>query len=326
MKSFYSFFLLILIGCSGPQAPKVQPDNNDLKGNLIIFHAGSLSVPFKQIAAEFMKIHPEVNVLLESAGSVECARKISELKKPCDIMASSDYKVIRNMLIPGYADWLVPFASNELVIAWSDQSRLAGTINSANWTEILLRDDIAYGRPDPDADPCGYRTVLMMQLAEKYYNIPGFSEKILGKDQKYIRPKEVDLIPLIEVHEVDYIFNYRSVALQHSLKYLVLPDEINLKNPSLADYYAQASFQIKGKSPGKKVTVTGEPVIYGVTQLRDAPNPSAAIAFMEFLLEKDKGMKIMEESGQHSLIPGPNEYFDKLPEKLKKFSIYNKSG
>jgi hypothetical protein len=32
-------------------------------------------------------------------------------------------------------------------------------------------------------------------------------------------------------------------------------------------------------------------------------------------------MKIMEESGQNSLIPGPNEYFDKLPETLKKFSI-----
>ena len=55
---------------------------------LIIFHAGSLSVPMKQIATEFEKRNPDVRVLLESAGSLVCARKVTELKKPCDIIAS----------------------------------------------------------------------------------------------------------------------------------------------------------------------------------------------------------------------------------------------
>ena len=67
-----------------------------LSGDLIIFHAGSLSVPMKEIKAEFNKLYPNVNVLMEPAGSVECARKITDLKKPCDIMAASDYKVIDN--------------------------------------------------------------------------------------------------------------------------------------------------------------------------------------------------------------------------------------
>ena len=41
----------------------------ELSGDVIIFHAGSLSVPFKEAANEFKKLHPGVNFLLESAGS-----------------------------------------------------------------------------------------------------------------------------------------------------------------------------------------------------------------------------------------------------------------
>jgi molybdate/tungstate transport system substrate-binding protein len=310
---------LILVACVHNN-PSVMTSPGDIKGNLIVFHAGSLSVPFKQIAADFEKVNPNVKILLESAGSVECARKITDLKRPCDIMASSDYKVIRDMLIPGYTDWLIPFASNELVIAYSDQSRLAESIDSSNWTDVLMQQDIAFARPDPNSDPCGYRTVLMLQLAEKYYKLPGFAGKILQKDVKYIRPKEVDLLALLEVGQVDYVFNYRSVALQHHLKYIELPSSINLKDPALAGYYAQVSTEITGKKPGEKVTVTGEPVVYGVTQLRDAPNPAAAGAFLQFLLDADKGMKTMIESGQNSLVPGPNPYFDNLPVSLQKFA------
>ena len=48
---------------------------------LIIFHAGSLSVPLKQIAREYEKKYPGTKIYLESAGSLVCARKVTELKK-----------------------------------------------------------------------------------------------------------------------------------------------------------------------------------------------------------------------------------------------------
>ena len=92
--------------------------NTAISGYLIIFHAGSLSVPFKEIAAEFNKLYPDVKILMESAGSVASARKITDLNRPCDIMASSDYGVIDNMLIPKYADWNIKFVSNELSIVY----------------------------------------------------------------------------------------------------------------------------------------------------------------------------------------------------------------
>ncbi len=297
-----------------------QPKNNAISGDLIIYHAGSLSMPFKEIVAEFNKIYPKVNVLTEAAGSVASARKITDLNQPCDILASADYGVIDNMLIPKYADWDIKFVSNELSIVYDEKSRLSNHINSKNWYTILMNKEVSFGRSDPNADPCGYRTILSLELAEKYYKKPGLAKMISGKDQNYIRPKEVDLLALLESGSIDYIFLYRSVAIQHNLKYITLPDEINLKSMGLAAQYATVATEINGKEPGKKETVKGEPMVYGVTMLRDAPNKPAAIAFLQFLLSKDKGMKIMEKDGQPSVIPMAVQNYDKLPKELKEFA------
>ena len=45
-----------------------------------------------------------------------------------------------------------------------------------------------------------------------------------------------------------------------------------------------------------------------------------AAALLQFLLEKDKGMRIMEKNGQPSVIPQENPNYDKLPKELKKFA------
>jgi molybdate/tungstate transport system substrate-binding protein len=312
ISGLVAFFMLT--GGYGQQKPAA------LKGELIIFHAGSLSVPMKEVATAFNRIYPGVKILLESAGSVASARKITDLNRPCDIMATSDYTVIDNMLIPKYADWNLKFVSNELTIAYHEKSRYANQINARNWYEILMKSDVAYGRADPNADPCGYRTVLTLILAENFYSIPGLANNIMTKDQNYIRPKEVDLLALLESGSIDYIFNYRSVALQHNLKYLKLPDEINLKVPGLADKYATSYTEINGNEPGKKMVVRGEAMVYGVTMLRDAPNKPAAIAFLKFLLNRDQGMKIMEKNGQPSVIPQPTDHYDLLPAELKPFA------
>ncbi|MCK9421370.1 MAG: tungstate ABC transporter substrate-binding protein WtpA [Bacteroidales bacterium] len=297
-----------------------QQKSKGLKGDLIIFHAGSLSVPMKEVAAAFNKIYPNVRIQMESAGSIASARKITDLNRPCDILASSDYAVIDNMLIPKYADWNIRFVSNELSIVYHEKSRYANNINNKNWFEILMKPDVAFSRADPNADPCGYRSILSLLLAEKYYKKPGLAKRIMEKDLNYMRPKEVDLVALLESGSIDYIFLYRSVALQHKLKYLILPDEVNLKTLVFADLYASVSTEINGKEPGKKEVVKGEPMIYGITILRDAPNREAAIAFTKFLLTREKGMAIMEKNGQPSVIPLPTMNYDKLPIELKSFA------
>ena len=262
----------------------------------------------------------------EAAGSRACARKISELGKACDIMASADYTVIDTLLIPEHADWNIKFATNELAIVYHEKSRLADKITADNWYDVLMDDNVSFGRSDPNADPCGYRAVLTMKLAEKHYKKPGLAEKMLAKDNKYIRPKEVDLVALLQSNEIDYILLYRSVALQHELKYLTLPDEINLKNPELADFYAQATVEVSGKTPGTTIVKSGAPIVYGVTIPKNAPNKEVAMAFVEFLLDAQRGQTIMARNGQTSVVPSPTDTYDKLPESLKKFAVSPETG
>src|SRR6056297_423133 len=119
----FTLVLLFLLFCSGCQHHNKQKQKDMASQELIIFHAGSLSVPFKEVADSFRQQHPNVEVKLEAAGSVDCARKITELGRECDIMASADYRVIDKLLIPEHTDWLIRFAANEMVLVYHDRSR-----------------------------------------------------------------------------------------------------------------------------------------------------------------------------------------------------------
>jgi molybdate/tungstate transport system substrate-binding protein len=300
---------LIFLGCK---------NRTGKRENIIIFHAGSLSVPFKQIANEYQKKNTGIRILLEPAGSIVCARKITELKKPCDIIASADFFVINELLIPEYATWSISFATNEIVIAFQEKSRYSSEINDSNWMDILLRKDVSYSRSDPDSDPCGYRSILTFMLAEKYYNRPDLAYKMITKNREFIRPKEVDLVALVEANAVDYMFQYKSVAIQHDLKYIRLPDDINLSSPKKNDIYRSVSLDVAGSKPGSKMKVTGEFINYSATVLTNAPHKDEAVDFMEFLLSPE-GLEIFRNSGQDPIIPFSTEQPVQIPGKLFKY-------
>lgn len=310
---FRLLFLIILFIVSACGYTVKNPQS----GTITIFHAGSLSYPFREVIKSFNEDNPDIRVLTESSGSVVGARKITDLNRICDIYASADYKVIEELLYPEHADWYIAFARNEMALVFTDKSRYASEVNAKNWHEIVQRDDVRFGRSDPDSDPCGYRTLLTWQLAEDHYNIPGLYTHLLPKDTRFIRPKEVDLLALLETNTIDYIFLYRSVAVQHGLSYINLPDSINLGDPALDSYYRRARVEVRGTAPGKTLTFYGEPMVYAVTIPFKATNASLAEAFLQFLLHPDKGLKILESNGQPSLIPPISDRPENLPGSLK---------
>jgi len=281
--------------CAGEQQP--------LNGKLVIFHAGSLSIPFREMSREFHKRYPQVKIYREAAGSRTCARKITDLHKPCDVMASADYTVIDNLLIPDFAQWNISFATNEMAIMYRPDSAFAKEINRHNWHEILLREGVSYGHSDPNADPCGYRSQLVWQLAEKFYQQPGLYQALRAKcPRRNIRPKETDLIALLEAGELDYLFIYRSICEQHHMPFVMLPDQINLKSAKYADFYRQAKIKITGRQPGRFITKTGSPMIYGITVCTEAQNRSAAERFVAFVTGPE-GREIMRRNGQAPISP-----------------------
>jgi len=292
-------------------------ERKDSENQLIIFHAGSLSVPVKAISEAFAKENPETKFFPEADGSRKSARKISELNRNCDIMASADEMVIYDILIPGYANWNIRFAGNEMIIAYTRKSRFSEIITPENWPNILLKPEVAFGRSEPDNDPCGYRTVLLAKLAEEYFDYPGLTEKILQKNREHIRPKEVDLLALLESGTLDYVFIYKSVAIQHKLPYISLPDSLNLSKPELNNWYATATTEVSGKSPKEKTLIKGEAIVYSLTIPHNSPNKELAEKWVEFLVSPEKGGKILLEKG-HTLITPSSSEWEKLPESLKK--------
>ena len=304
----------LLAGCVGDTTPPA----GKLEGKLPIFHAGSLTAPFAQISEEFNKLYPDVEILAEAGGSATTIRKVTELGKECGVIGSADYALIPELMFPDYADWYIIFASNQMCIAYTDQSQFADKINGDNWYEILQKEGVTYGRSDPDQDPCGYRTLMVWQLAEAHYPSAGLYDKLYEAEGDLMRPKSVELIALLESGDLDYAFEYSSVAAQHNLKYVKLPAEINLADANFKDFYAQAQVEIAGSEPGTKITVQGAPVVYGVTVPKDFPRKELAIAWVDFLLS-DQGMAIMEANGQPPVIPAQTNDKSKVPEKLQKY-------
>jgi molybdate/tungstate transport system substrate-binding protein len=282
----------------------VWAEKKELTGTVTIFHAGSLSVPFEAMEKAFEAKYPQVDVQREAAGSQACARKITDVKKPCDIMASADYTVIDKLLIPQYADWNIRFATNQLVLCYTDKSKYADKTTKKNWYEILQKEGVIWGHSDPNLDPCGYRSLMVMQLAEKHYKKPGLYDKLIAnRPKENIRPKSVELISLLQTGNMDYAWEYLSVAVQHGLKYIVLPDEINLGNYRYDDFYAQAVVKVTGKEPGTFMDMKGGSVTYGITLIKNAPNREAAIAFLQYMLDPQGGLKILKDQGQPPFVP-----------------------
>ena len=274
-------------------------------GQLVIYHAGSLSVPFAQIEKEFENRYPGIDVVRKSGGSTKMARLISERGERADIMGSADFKVIDKNLIPAHAAWNIRFATNQLVLCYTDKSRYAGEISAENWYRILGRRGVQWGHSDPNLDPCGYRSLMVLQLAEIHYGHKGLAaELIANRPQENVRRKAVELVAMLKRGELDYGWEYLSVAVQHDLKYIKLPDRVNLGNYRYDDFYSQAAVKVTGKKPGTWITRKGKSCTYGITMTNSGPNPEAAALFLSYLLNPELGLQVLQDLGQPPFVPG----------------------
>ncbi len=335
MKKGYvvaAFFIAVIIIAS---AFMLSP-----KKSMVVFHAGSLSIPFDEISKDFENKY-DIHVYRQAAGSVATIKKITELGKHADIVASADYTLIQNMMEPQYADYCIQFATNRMVLAYTDKSAYNEEINSSNWYEILKKDGVRFGFSDPNKDPCGYRAMMVMQLSSIYYNktifhslieknmlitmseengsyiihVPDSSE-LSSNEKIMIRPMEVDLMAALETGEIDYLFIYESVAKQHAVsgvKYINLPDAVDLSNPSMAEHYSIVYVE---RSDGKMIAA--KPIVYGITIPKNAEHREYAIKFLEFLLGED-GKNILSKNGQTPLQPAICDHKDLLPDTIKPY-------
>jgi len=288
-----------IAGCLGSTGADSAAGQVTLK----VFHAGSLTAPFEEMETAFEAAHPNVDVQLHPGGSTKVCKEIVELDKSADVYASADYSLIPDLMMPDDADWYLTFAKNRMVLSYTDESRYAGEITTDNWYGILAKDDVKWAFSDPNQDPCGYRSPMVIQLAELYYNDDRIFETTVGahsamtvteeggvytihatepepEGSLQIRPKSVELVQMLQAGGLDYAWEYRSVAVQNGLRFLELPEEVDLSSLGCADTYAKVQTECSG---GMK---KGKPIVYGVTVPKNAVNPGIGLEFIKMLVSE----------------------------------------
>ena len=129
-----------------------------------------------------------------SGGSVALAGRLAAGLQPCDVYAAADYLDIDLLLKPiGLADYTIIFAKGRMVLAYlatdpktrgiaaaGDFNPPASIPNAApDWYRGLLAPGVRISGSHPFLDPAGYRSHMIFQLAQTYYNVPGLSNMLL---------------------------------------------------------------------------------------------------------------------------------------------------
>jgi len=320
--------------------------------------AGSLLVPFGAIKEAFEAENPDIDVLVEGHGSIQVIRHVIELpafsgEPVADIVAVADYSLIPKLMyttmIPEsekpYANWNIQFGTNSLGLAYTSQSKYADEINQENWYEILSREDIKVGISDPRFDACGYRALMAMKLAEIFYDEADILYDIIGRfsypikveedgnsytilvpeileaERLAIRDSSIKLLFPIMSGDLDYAFEYKSVARQHGVKFMEFPDEINLNS----DSYKTLCENMKVKLAFKRFASVNPdydilPIIYGMTIPVNAPHPQEAVRLVKFVLSPS-GQEIMKQALQVTINPPVVDFSENLPGQLVDITI-----
>jgi molybdate/tungstate transport system substrate-binding protein len=249
--------LLFLAACSDQRPEPPTPP-------ITLFAAASLARPLKVLEDSF-RLRRKTLVRSELGGSMEHARKITELGRIPDVLMLVDDEVMA-ALMPTHLDWYVRFATNRVVVAYTAKSKHADSISSENWWRILASRDVTVGRADPSLAPAGKYAQLVMRRAEAYYGQRGLGDRLLARASlKYVRPNATELAALLETGEVDYILDYESVALQYNFQFVTLPEDLAVA------------------------------ILYGISVPRQAGNFKGGVEFVAYVLSEE-GKRILRDA------------------------------
>jgi len=314
-----SFFLIALLCVTSGCSSDVDQEKTVLK----VLPAGSLLQPFEEVERVFETQHPDVDVQVEGHGSIQVIRQVTDLHRPIDVVAVADASLIPDLMFrtdsttgANFTDSFTPFATNAMVIAYTNKSRYADEITTENWYQVLSRPDVRIGISNPMLDAAGYRSIMVALLADQYYQNSTLFPVLIGShfipplaaengdgiatvrlpeilrpsDEKLvIRDGSIFVLSHLEAGGIDYAFEYRSVAEGHNLRWINLPQEIDLSSPDYAEGYGKVrvilGFQ-RFSAIGQDRT--GQPIVYAVTIPNTAPNHELAQEFADLVVQMTK--------------------------------------
>lgn len=297
----FALVLVLILFASACGSSPTTTSAAPKKGNVSVLYAGSLvNIMEHQIGPAFDKA-TGYTFQGEGKGSTALANEITGHLRTPDIFISADPKVDQSLMGAtqgNYVSWYINLARTQLVIGYNPHSKFAADFQAAAngskaWYQVLEEPGVRLGRTDPELDPKGVSTILMLELAQTYYAQPGLRQKILGSDENasQVFPEE-ELVARLTAGQLDAGVFYLNEAKAAKLPYITLPDQINLGNPSMKTAYAAVSWT----DPKTNKVHKGAPILYTITIPSTSKNRAGAIAFVNFMLSS-RGQTILQNAG-----------------------------
>ncbi len=266
---------------------------------ITVAFAGSMGVVMDRGLAPAFSADTGIAVHPMGQAAMALAHLITAKSINPDVFISVSAAPIKVVEAAGLSDGATPIAGTSMVLAYGPKSRFAAQFanaHGADWTKILASPGLRFGRTDPKTDPQGQYVLYALQLAGEFYQIPGFAAQIAGATDNPAQIfTEPSLLSRLQDGEIDATLGYESAVLSQHLPFIVLPPEINFSSPAMAKpWYSHASLTMSEK--GKPKTTHPSPLVFYATALKNAPNPAAAKAFVDFL-NGPAGQKILAQYG-----------------------------
>jgi molybdate/tungstate transport system substrate-binding protein len=158
--------------------------------SLLIAYAGSLISLLQSDLVPGFTASSTYTLTCQAGPAVGLANQILNHELAPDVYMSADAETNRLLMGPAGGDkvrWFIGFARSRMVLAYSPQSRFKPNFEAAAagqklWYEVLQLPGLVLKRSDPRVDPGGYRSIFVMQLAERHYGQPGLKDRILQGD------------------------------------------------------------------------------------------------------------------------------------------------
>ena len=300
-----------LAGCTG-----LGVTGERATDDLTIFHAGSLEPPFATLESDF-EAETGVEVRREPRGSVGSTKKITEQGRAAEVLGVADFRLLRDRVLPEFADWYAVFATNAMAIQYHEDAPGADEIGTDNWWEVLAREDVTIGHSDPAVDPGGYRAVMVQQLGAVEFDGTRLYDEAtyrrLRENSTVPTGTEINLVSQVESGKLDYVLYYQSIAETTDLPWVDLQSHVDLSGATerYADHYATATVDTEAG------TFTGGPIAYGVTVPSVAASPDLGARWIE-RLATEPGQDALREAGFQPVSPVliPADSADAVPPRI----------
>lgn len=239
----------------------------------------------------------------KGGGSFTDAREISQGDPANAFISVSRSSYNQSYLGSRYSGWAIAFASDQLVLAYSNGTdtslvnSIASEFSSAlkeNSPSIyaqaysnLTSGNVKVGISNPSSDPAGLRGWISLEIAGKLYagNESAYTSAIISNGGVSNATSAAQLVSPLTTGNIQFLFIYKSVAVSEGLPYIELSTFTDFGNASLSGFYSGFSYST-ATGPA-----TGSPILLLVSSLAgNGADTAASLNFTVYVVNHNSEM------------------------------------